>query len=81
MKTYKLIKGYEGLYTISEDGEVISLERDYILDNNVIGHVNRCVKKQNFNESHELIVQLSKNSVRTDHTIKSLVKEAFGNDS
>ena len=79
-KEYRPVVGYEGLYMISSCGEVVSLDRSYKLPTGLVCKVKRCVIKPKISEERKEFVQLSKNSVRTDHTIKSLIKEAFQDD-
>ena len=73
---WKPVKGYEGLYEVSNKGNVRSLDR-YVM------HGNRCCllkgkpKKAYFISTGYLMVDLYKNSQRTHYLIHRLVAEAF----
>lgn len=78
---WKDIKGYEGLYQVSDWGNVRSLDRytDYYL-NGVYKtkrlHRGKILKKQ-FNRYGYLIVTFNKDCTRKNHLVHRLVAEAF----
>ena len=63
MKQWKEIKGYEGLYLVSNYGDVVN--------------VNRGLKIPQVNEDGYLRVQLSKGGVQKNHYVHRLVAETF----
>lgn len=79
-KEWRDVVGYEGLYKISIDGEILSLER--IVTTTVKGKPssytrNECIMSQNSAGSDYMRVCLSKDSKSTKHYIHRLVAQAF----
>ena len=74
---WKPIKGYEGLYEVSDWGRVKSLERDYIVGNNAVRHQDVIILKPWKNGDGYLHVLLSKNGKRKTFKIHRFVAEAF----
>jgi len=75
------IKGYEGLYQISESGEIRSLPRvvNTLIKNNKERLLKGRLLKQG-NSSGYMIVSLSKNNITRTHLVHILVWDAFGNE-
>lgn len=74
---WKSIKGYEGMYEISKEGEVRSVPRTTHYKDGRIGiHKGRVLKQQNTKKGY-LRVDLTKDGVRRSHQIHRLVAEAF----
>ena len=71
------IKGYEGLYQVSNLGRVKSLERDYISANGGIRHIDEHYLKQAKTEKGYLRVTLLKNGKRSSKQVHRIVGEAF----
>lgn len=74
---WKDIKGYEGLYQISNLGNVKSLERHTKTKNNITITIPNKVLKPLDNGSGYLTVHLRKNGKRNVHYIHRLVAETF----
>lgn len=75
MEIWKDIKGYEGMYQVSNMGNVKSLER---LDS--IGrHLKGKLKKQSFDDKGYYQLSLSKNGVIKIRRVHQLVAESFLN--
>lgn len=73
---WKPIKGYEGLYEISNKGNVRSLDR-YVMNGNRCCLLKGKPRKTYFISTGYLMVDLYKNSQRTHYLIHRLVAEAF----
>lgn len=73
---WKPIKGYEGLYEISNYGRVKTLERDIPISKGGFWTVKECILKQNISTSYAMI-GLSFNGKKQRRTIHSLVAEHF----
>lgn len=72
---WRTIKGYEGLYEVSDLGHIRSVERD-IIRNGRPAHLKAVVLSPNRTQRY-YHVTLSKNGVMRSRTIHSLVAEAF----
>lgn len=78
-KDVKQIKGYEGLYAISENGDVWSLERPYV------NHLGETTKKKTLKKLNDFLdgkgnykmVGLSKDGKRTKYLLHRLVAQTF----
>lgn len=79
MEYWKSIKGYEGIYEISNTGKVKSLQREYENSGSYSGKIKRkeIIIKQNVNRLGYHVVTLSKNGVRKFHIVYRLVAFAF----
>ena len=73
---WKPIKGFEGLYEVSNMGNVRSLDR-YVMNGNRCCLLKGKPKKAYFISTGYLMVDLCKNSQRTHYLIHRLVAEAF----
>lgn len=74
---WKDILGYEGLYQVSNQGRVKSLERNYVAGNNGIRHIyEHCLKPHKDTKGY-FYVCLSKNGKSSCKKIHRLVAEAF----
>jgi len=78
-EVFKPIKGYEGLYEISNFGRVKSLARDIIRGQGGIYKTKDRIRKVFFDGSGYYNVQLHKNSELINHRIHLLVWDHFGN--
>ena len=74
---WKDIEGYEGLYQISSQGRVRSLDRTIVYSNGNVHKYYGSFKKQSFDAGGYKIVTLSKNSKTTTHKVHRLVAKAF----
>lgn len=77
MQIWKEIKGYEGLYEISNYGEVRSLDRCIVKSNGVKQHKKGRMMVPVKNSDGYLIIKLSKNKKRKSIAVHRLVAEAF----
>ena len=77
----KEVRGYEGIYAVSDCGQVISLpfKQRYILRNGVESYrrTKEKVLSQQTSNTGYLLVSLYKDGVRTVRTVHSLVAETF----
>lgn len=73
---WKDIKGYEGLYQVSNLGRVKSLERETIIGKNRIVHQKEKIMKYTTRSGYYNLV-LRKNGKRTSKQVHRLVAEAF----
>lgn len=75
---WRAIPGYEGLYEVSDQGRVRSLDR---ICRGPVGtterHNGRVLKGYRLSRGHYHAVDLSKDSQKTHRTVHSLVAEAF----
>ncbi|KKK61251.1 hypothetical protein LCGC14_3016220, partial [marine sediment metagenome] len=76
MNNWKDIKNYEGLYQVSNFGDVKSLERKV---NNQYGAER--ILKSNFGSNEYKVVVLCKDKKQSTKTVHSLVWDAFGDKS
>ena len=74
---WKDILGYEGIYQVSNLGNVKSLDRDYIAGSGSIIHRNEHFIKPSKNTKGYLIVRLFKNGKSRTMLVHRLVAEAF----
>lgn len=74
---WKDIKGYEGLYQISNLGNVKSLDRNYIRKNGRNHHTKETIRAQSKNLKGYSFVRLSKNNNSKIKYIHRLVAEHF----
>ncbi len=77
IKEFMPVKGYEGSYEVSKSGQVKSLARSVKINSITIARLNEGFMKTWVGEHGDVVVQLSKHSVRQIHTVKLLIKEAF----
>lgn len=81
MEIWRDIKGYEGLYQVSNEGRVKSLERDIevmnILFGSQIRHLKEKYIKPKVNSNNRLQVRLCKDGVKEQKQIHVIVAEAF----
>lgn len=75
-ETWKPIKGYEGLYEVSNRGNVRSVDR-YVMNGNRCCLLKGKPRKTYFISTGYLVADLYKNSQRTHYLIHRLVAEAF----
>lgn len=78
MEIWKDIKGYDGIYQISNEGRVKSLERDYTTELNgkrITMHKNEQIMKTHFSNYER--VALYKNGKEKRFLVHRLVAEAF----
>ncbi len=75
--SFRDVIGYEGLYTVSRGGDVISLERTYTDSNGVTRTNKKYTLKQETTMSDCPRVTLTKNGVSTKHKCFDLADEAF----
>lgn len=74
---WKDILGYEGIYQVSNLGNVKSLDRDYIAGNGSIRHISEHFLKQSETQKGYLNVYLFNNGKRRTIPVHRLVAEAF----
>ena len=74
---WKDIKGFEGLYQVSNTGKVKSLDRTVIRKDGVIANYKECVLKGRVMRNGYLAIFLSKNGKYKSYYIHRLVAEAF----
>lgn len=81
MEEWKDVIGYEGLYQVSNEGRVRSLERDIevmnILFGSQIRHLKEKYIKPKVNSNNRLQVRLCKDGVKEQKQIHVIVAEAF----
>ena len=74
---FKDIKGYEGLYQVSNLGRIKSLERDIIYPNGKIQHYNEKMLSPNSDKNEYKTIKLCKNGKIKRYLVHRLVAEAF----
>ena len=74
---WKDIKGYEGLYQVSNLGRVKSIERDVYNSRYGIKHLKEKILKAGNNGTEHLFVNLYKNGVKKPYKVNVLIAEAF----
>ena len=72
---WKDVKGYEGIYQISNLGRVKSLERKVVQRNGTIVCLKSKILKPTFNQSSTPIYVLSKDGVSKSYSVKRLLHE------
>ena len=80
MEIWKNIEGYEGLYQVSNEGRVKSLERNYntkLKHKTIVVHKQESIKKANDNGKGYLTVLLYKNGKEKRYLVHQLVAQAF----
>ena len=81
MEIWRDIEGYEGLYQVSNEGRVKSLERDIVVSNKLFGyqirHLNEKTVKPKINSNDRFQVRLCKNGIKKQKQIHIIVAEAF----
>jgi len=77
MKQYKDIPGYEGLYQISEDGEVMSMERKVFHWRGGLRSQKQSIKHQRIDKDGYPVLMLSKDGKKTHFGIHRLVALAW----
>lgn len=81
MEEWKDIEGYEGIYQVSNEGRVKSLERDIVVSNKLFGyqirHLNEKTVKPKINSNDRFQVRLWKNGIKEQKQIHIIVAEAF----
>lgn len=81
MEIWRDIKGYDGLYQVSNEGRVKSLERDIVVSNKLFGyqirHLNEKTVKPKINSNDRFQVRLCKNGIKKQKQIHIIVAEAF----
>ena len=81
MEEWRDIEGYEGLYQVSNEGRVKSLERDIVVSNKLFGyqirHLNEKTVKPKINSNDRFQVRLWKNGIKEQKQIHIIVAEAF----
>lgn len=76
IEEWRPIQGYEGLYEVSDWGNVKSLER-YFQNHGKLQHVNEKTKAPQVSKSEHLFVMLYKNGKYEHFQVHRLVAEAF----
>jgi hypothetical protein len=72
------LKGYEGLYFATEDGNIFSHERLIIIPRNGAAYLkNEHLVKPNKGKKGYLLVTLCKNGKKTTHSIHRLIAKSF----
>jgi len=80
MEIWKDVKGYEGLYQVSNLGRVKSLNRKIIYKNGSVYFYKEKIKKLTLNKRHGYLwVRLSKKSKATSKKVHKIVAESFLN--
>ena len=77
MEEWRPVKGYEGLYEVSNLGRVKSLERDIVKSDGVIQHRSERIKEQTETPDGYLSVKLSADGTDCRRGVHRLVAEAF----
>lgn len=80
IEEWRDIKGYEGLYQVSNKGNIKSVERNIIGKNQHsehIRHLREKILKPFMGDKHHLKVRLRKNEIDNDLFVHRLVSEAF----
>lgn len=78
MEEWKDIKGYEGIYQVSNEGRVKSLERDIkINDNGTVRHQYDHILKPKKDNKGYLILSLCNDGKRKFYKVNRLVAQAF----
>ena len=77
MEIWKDIEGYEGLYQVSNEGRVKSLERVVIMKNGTSKTWNGTILKGGKTKKGYMYVNLSKNNVKDPRYVHILVATAF----
>lgn len=77
MENWKDIKGYEGLYQISDLGRVKSLERDVYCQNGIVRHIEEKILASSLDGGGYPLVHLCKNRKSKTILVHRLVAEAF----
>lgn len=72
---WAFIKGYEGLYEVSTNGRVRSIDRECVREDGRIVHFKGCERKQH--KRTYMTVTLSKNSKHETRDVHRLVAETF----
>ena len=73
----KPIKGYEGLYSVTDTGEVISHERKLKTCSNQFRFYRQTILKKSFSKNGRQYVGLSKDGQKITHSVDKLVAMAF----
>ena len=76
-EVWRDVKGYEGLYQVSSDGRVKSLERKFIDKIGRERYVKECILKPAIDRYGYLLVSLYAGGKQKMHTVHRLVCEAF----
>lgn len=79
MEIWKDIKGYEGLYQVSNLGNVKSLQRTIIRDNGIILPIKEKILKQKINTVGYYCLNFYKNKIQKTVTVHQIVAESFLN--
>lgn len=74
---WKDIKGYEGIYQVSSEGRVKSLERDIICKNGVKRHIKERIMKPHWFSKNGYPVYTLGNGINNNHYLHHLVGNAF----
>ena len=80
MEIWRDIQGYEGIYQVSNEGRVKSLERDVIKTNNgkeYVCHKKEVIRSPHFTRTNYSVYDLWKDNKVTQVTTHHLVAEAF----
>lgn len=72
---WKDVKGYEGIYQISNLGRVKSLERKVVQRNGTIVCLKSKILKPTFNQSSTQIYSLSKDGVSNSYSVQRLLND------
>ena len=76
-EVWRDVKGYEGLYQVSSEGRVKSLERKFIDKIGRERYVKECILKPVIDRYGYLLVSLYAGGKQKNHTVHRLVCEAF----
>lgn len=74
---WKDVVGYEGYYQVSNAGEVRSMDRSIVKSNGVVQNRSGRILPQRLKDDGYLTVRLSRESVRREYSVHSLVAHAF----
>lgn len=74
---WKPVKGYEGLYEVSNTGRVFSIKRNIVMEPSITRPSIKWIAKTKSKPSPYFKISLMDNNKKTDYKIHRLVAEAF----